>query len=62
MQERKCLCNKQQTAASGREVVIVVIGVLKNDRLFLDKSCVLSWHKLSAVNHTTVACVFIKAV
>jgi hypothetical protein len=62
MQERKYLCNRQPTDASRREHVIVVIGVLKNDGLLSDKSCPLSWQELLAVNRTTAACVFIKAV
>jgi hypothetical protein len=50
------------TDASGRKVANVVIGVLKNNQMLSEKSFSLSCKEMSAVNHTTAACVFNEAM
>jgi hypothetical protein len=52
----------ETTEASERKVENFVIGVLKNDQTLSDKSCLLSCKEMSAVNHTTIACVFNEAM
>jgi hypothetical protein len=48
--------------ACGRKVANVVIGVLKNDQTPSEKSFLLFCKEMSAVNHTTAACVFNEAM
>jgi hypothetical protein len=50
------------TNASGRNVANVVIGVLKNNQMLSEKSFSLSCKEMSAVYHTTAACVFNEAM
>jgi hypothetical protein len=52
----------ETTDANGRKVANVVIGVLKNDQTLSEKSFLLSCKEMSAVNHTTIACVFNEAM
>jgi hypothetical protein len=64
------LCRKEHvrvstdktTDASGRKVANVVIGILKNHQTLSEKSILLSCKEMSAVNHTTIACVFNEAM
>jgi hypothetical protein len=62
------LCRKEHvrvstdktTDASGSKVANVIIGVLKNHQTLSEKSFLLLCKEMSAVNHTTAACVSVK--
>jgi hypothetical protein len=64
------LCGKESiwvsigktTNTSGWKVADVVTEVLRNDQILLEKSFLLSCHKMYAVNHTITACVFNEAM
>ena len=44
--------------SSGRKIVNIIIGVLKDDDVRSEKFFLLACEEISVVNHTTVACVY----
>lgn len=63
MQERKYLCCvSTDKTTNGRKIANVVSGVFKSDQMPSDKLFLLSSQEMSAVNHTTLACVLNEAM
>jgi hypothetical protein len=60
--ENICVSTSETTDVSGRKVAIVVIGILKNNQALSEKSFLLSYKEMTAVNHTTMECVFNEAM
>jgi hypothetical protein len=48
----------ETTDASGRKVTNVITGVLTNDQKLPEEKFLLSHQRMSAMNHTMIACVF----
>jgi hypothetical protein len=59
--ENICVSIDETTDASGKKVANV-IGDLKNHQTLSEKSLLLSCKEMSAVTHTTIACVFNEAM